>query len=378
MTSGGSFKRGVRSQARKTGMRYTQVLAEMQAGDAKPVPARTPVEVSLPVSLAHVLLDLARAFHVAGEDAGEQLSVVLWANLLRVIPEEGVPLSDLPAAARISRRAVKAWFGLEKRGWLELDVAARGGKIVRLTDVGRRARDRWAAIVAETERSWSDEKPGVLALRSALEGLVAQFDLELPHYSMTYGSADTRATGGAAVRAKPGPPRVPAHGTDWVPVIRSDAGSVRDLPLHALLSQALMAFTIDYEEQSSVAMAVAAMLCRTMPTGSTGVSALPTVLGVNGSGRSSLERHGVVSVSGSGNHREATLTTVGERIRDAHERIVGTVTESWRGRYGQLFTELRASLGDVEKRVGDGLPHQVLVRYCAGRGFVDVSFSTTE
>lgn len=64
MTSHGSFKRGVRRQARETGQRYTQVLAEMHAGHEKPAPASIDAP-PLPVLLAHVLLDLTRAFHVA-------------------------------------------------------------------------------------------------------------------------------------------------------------------------------------------------------------------------------------------------------------------------------------------------------------------------
>lgn len=330
---------------------------------------------SLPVLLAHVLLDLGRVLQRAGEKAGEQASLVLWANLLRVIPDEGIPLRDLPAAARISRRAVKAWLSLEKRGWLEIDGAAPSPKIVRLTDVGRGARDRWRAILTETERSWSADMRETDALRASLEALVAQLDLELPHYPMTYGTADTRATGGAAVAVQLGPPRVPAHGTDWVPVIRTDPGSVCDLPLHALLSQTLMAFTIDYEEQARFAMAVAGMLGRAMPSGSTRLSALPSVLGVNGSGKSALERHGLVRVTGSGHDRVATLTAVGERIHHAHERVVGTMTEHWRVHHGaDLVAALFASLRHVEERANDHLPDHVLVRYAAGRGFADVSF----
>ena len=39
------------------------------------------------------------------------------------------------------------------------------------------------------------------------------------------------------------------HGNDWKPVERAEGDTVSTLPLTALLSQALMAFTIDYEDR---------------------------------------------------------------------------------------------------------------------------------
>lgn len=376
MTSAGNFERGLRQQAREAGQPYTRVMRTHDATLDRPSLNR---ERPLPVLLAHVLLDITRAFRRAGEVAGEQPSLVLWANLLRVIPDEGIPLSELPGAARMSRRAVKAWLGWEKRGWLEVDVAPKSSKIVRLTEVGRAARDRWAESLAGTEQSWTADRPGIEAMRAALEETVAHLDLELPHYPMIYGPSDTRVAGGMAVPARTGSPRVPAHGADWVPVIRTAAGSVGDLPLHALLSQTLMAFTIDYEEAAGLGLAVVGLLGGAMPTGSTPLSALPGALGVNGSGKSALERHGVVRVTEAEHDRVATLTAVGERICNTHERIVARVTDDWRSRHTpDLIDALIASLAEVDRRLGDDLPDHVLVRYASGRGLADVSFAATE
>ena len=125
-------------------------------------------------------------------------------------------------------------------------------------------------------------------------------------------------------------------------------------------------------------MAVVAMLGRAMPTGAAPLSALPRVLGVNGLGKSALERHGVVRVSEGGDDRVATLTAVGERICDAHERIVRRVTGDWRSRYTpDVIDALSGSLADVDNGLGDDLPDHVLVRYAAGQGFSDVSFAAT-
>jgi len=329
----------------------------------------------LPVLLSHVLLDIKRDV----EAGPEQLSLLVFANLLRVIPEEGIDVTELPAAARISRRALKAWLGLERQGWLEVESTAPRVKVVRLTDVGVRAREEWAQRIASTERSWSERVRGSAAARTALEALVSRVDLELPHYPMTYGTADVSAIGGKAVPAKAGPPRIPAHGTDWVPVIRESASGVSDLPLHSLLSQALMAFTVDFEETTGFPMAMADILRRAMPTTSVRMATLPSILGVNGSGKSLLERHGVVRVTGKGDERLASLTNVGMWIRDAYEPGIARVTTAWREAYGEdVVDALEAGLAVVDNQLPDDLPDHVLIRHRPGVLFSDVSFGATE
>lgn len=372
VTKGESFKRAVREQAQASGQRYTQARVQMrpdEAGGRRVANEAQP----LPVLLAHVLLDINRQFERAGAAIGEEPSLLVWADLLRVIPDVGILLTDLPAAARISRRAVKAWLTLEGQGWLRVDASGPRAKLVTLTEQGRERRDRWGELIAATERTWSARVGNTRGLRAGLEALVGQLDLELPHYPMVYGASDLRALGGRAIAAKQGPPRIPPHGSDWVPVVRTDNENVVRLPLHALVSQALMAFTIDYEEEASFSMAMAAMLGRAMPTRAVPVESLPRVLGVNGSGKSGLERHGFVRVSGD---REAGLTDVGLRVRDAYQPVLASVTRSWRARFGDdLVNGLVTSLADVEDHLSGDLPDQVIVRYASGLVFRDVSFA---
>src|SRR5439155_6998261 len=89
--------------------------------------------------LAHALLDISRDFERLGAAGAEQPSLLLWANFLRVIPDEGISVTDLPGAARVSRRAVKTWLGLVKHGWLEVDDVGPREKVVTLTGDGRAA-----------------------------------------------------------------------------------------------------------------------------------------------------------------------------------------------------------------------------------------------
>ena len=121
-----------------------------------------------------------------------------------------------------------------------------------LTPSGKRARDLGQAHQESTEQQWGTRygKTRVKKLRQALQSLVMQFDIELPHYPTSYGQGDPSMTGGAYVPADPGPPRIPAHGTEWPVVLRTDPDAVQDLALTALASQALTAFTIDYDHDA--------------------------------------------------------------------------------------------------------------------------------
>jgi hypothetical protein len=87
----------------------------------------------LPVLLVHALVDLTREVDATARDAGVDGSLLLWADLLRVIPSDGITVTELPAAARISRRIVRAWLGLEKQGWLTVEPVGAGTKVVRLS-----------------------------------------------------------------------------------------------------------------------------------------------------------------------------------------------------------------------------------------------------
>jgi hypothetical protein len=350
----------------------TRALIGADRGASK-VEAKTP----LPVLLAHVLLDINRMFERTGAEVGERPNLVIWANLLRVIPDEGIAASDIAPAARISRRVVQSWLRRSKQHWLDIAEVAPHVKTVKLTHVGRRKRDAWGELVARTEREWTTKVAGQRTLRAALETLVAKLDLELPHYPITYGPVDWSVTGGPAIRAKAGPPAVPSHGTDWAPVFRDGLGDVERLPMHALLSQALVAFTIDFEEQGWRTMAGSALLVRAMPTRSVAFDSLPEVLSVAGDGKSALERHGILRVSGHDDARIATLTKTGEWICDNHDSIIDRVTQEWRNRYGaDVLDALIASLAEVDARLGRALPDYVVVRHDVRGGFADVSFAT--
>jgi hypothetical protein len=196
--------------------------------------------------------------------------------------------------------------------------ASRGAGIVRLTLRGSDVAARWKALQPTAEERWQAtvgmHGPGKL-LRASLEDLVAALPLEHPHYPASYGAADASITGG--------------NGEDWKAVPRKESDTVSDLPLSALISQTLVAFAMQYEEQSPVALSLSTDVIRRIPAGGRPLGELGTSPGV-----SALLRHGFVRVSGTSGREIASLTPRGLAVHCAYEQRIHAVETSWRETFG--------------------------------------------
>ena len=290
----------------------------------------------------------------------------LWASFLRVMPDDGLRRVDIAAAARISRRAVSAILtGCDRAGLIAVEAGAgRGAAVVKLTAAGRRARDAGRDMLQATEADWLSKYPPVRPLRAALTELVQQLDLELPHFPIGYGPVDDSVTGGGARPAVDGPPRIPSHGQDWVPVLRNDPSNVDTLPLTALLSQALVAFAIDFEHEGvSLPTCVA---WQQIPDDGIAVRDLP-----DGSPNpSGWARHGFAEIVPSPPtvRSTITLTARAKAVRDDYLRRASAIETAWRGRFGdELVSRLRKALHDLVELADFGhLPHYPRVSWIGG------------
>lgn len=346
---------------------------------------------ALPLSalLGRALVDLTRSFEAAAPPAAPVPSLVLWSSLLRVATADPVPQRELVAASRLSRRAMASIVtGATRLGLVAVEPNPAGrGSLVRLAPTGETVAAAWQPLVAMGEAAWTAGRDAraVGELRKSLRAIVGQLDLEHPHYPTGYGPADPSMVGAGAVPAKVGPPRVPAHGKDWSPVVRATtakatkapattASDVDDLPLFALLSQVLVAFAIDYEEHQPGPLATAANVLRWIPDGDVPLAELPRLAGVTGAGTSGLERHGVVSVTTGRPPAgpSARLTDVGRRLRDAYEPSTRAVEAAWVERHGAAVGELRAALESIDGSIAADRPHFPVVVF-TGTGFAEVS-----
>lgn len=268
-----------------------------------------PGPLPLNALLAQPLITLAQEF-------GGPPSMAVVANVLRPIGD-GLAVADLPAAARLSKRAVRT----------ALNTARKAGYVA--TD------DGWARVTpsgAEARRVVDDKWP---QLRAPLAALVAQLPLEWPHFPTGYGTADHSATGGVWRGVT---------GTDWKPVHRVlEDDTVSGLPVSALLSQAYMAFTADYESLGLGALYWAANVLRRIPDDGAPTGDFPDLRNLPGNGKSTLERHLFITITG--NPKSARVTTRGADVRDRYEGAVKSVEDQWRADYGEgTVSAVRAEL----------------------------------
>jgi hypothetical protein len=150
-----------------------------------------------------------------------------------------------------------------------------------------------------------------------LAALVAQLELEHPHFPVPYGTADASFTGGP--------------GVDWKPVPREPGSGADALPMTALLSQALVAFAIEYEREHRGPIQWAVRVRIGEPAGG-------------------MQRHGVVGDDG-------TPTAIGRAIGDAFEPLCTEIEARWRERFGAaLVDEVIEAVADD----GDWLPFPLI------------------
>jgi hypothetical protein len=201
------------------------------------------------------------------------------------------------------------------------------------------------------------------ALRGALERLVGQLRFELPHFPASYGAADPSAIGGPYMQNAKRKGDLPAHGKDWKPVMRSDEDSVSTVPITALLSQALVAFTIDYEDRFPWPLAnTATVLCH-IDKKPRPLADLPAGHGIVGKGKSLLERHLIVNVTPDPDDRRKKLVSLsdrGELVLTHHPKRLDAVEKDWNERYGALVPELRAELDRASEALHGDYPDHVI------------------
>ncbi len=276
------------------------------------------------------------------------VSLPMWANFMRFVDEQGRPLRELAEQAAMTNLK-----GLVRWGYVVLEpdpadprpAPPRRDWLVRATRGGARAQEVWRPLAGEIEGRWRERfgPAAIAALRAELEAIAGRIELDLPHHlpvSGVYRQDPERW------RARSGPGEKPAA-----------------LDLSALLSQVLLAFTIDFERESRLSLLLSANELRVIGAeGGVAVRDLPALTGLsreaNAVALGFLERTALALVQAdprSARTKVAALTERGRRARAKYARLLGEVEESWRERFGAgTIDRLRASLaGLIDARDGD-------------------------
>ncbi|HLJ01815.1 MAG TPA: hypothetical protein VKT31_00165, partial [Solirubrobacteraceae bacterium] len=198
--------------------------------------------------IAHTI-EVDNAVEAAGASrpAGRfQISLPMWANGLRCIPETGVTIREL----RESSRAGCNLGGLERWGWIRVATSGRTRRdgygtrrglkpdtVVCPTEAGSIARRLFPEIVATVEERWRKRfgQQVIEALRTQLGAPLSGIPWSPPEVYPTDGFCTHIVTG---------------------------AGDLGELPLVALLGQALTAQTVGQERTARVSLPLAANLLR--------------------------------------------------------------------------------------------------------------------
>jgi DNA-binding MarR family transcriptional regulator len=289
-----------------------------------------PPTPSLPTALSQALIAFTIEFdnefehrveHHTGNRKGRGVwltSMVMWSNFVRLIPPGGVALSAVAANGRITNLD-----GLQRWGYISVEQA---DQTVHLKPGGRSARQVWQPLAGEVEDRWR-ERFGDGAIDELRQALSSAADPALPLYLPVVGYADGMRAG---------------H-------VRDAPGAVAE-DLAALLSQALLSFTLEYEDESDLSLALSTNVVRVLSADGVSVRELPARSGVSKEAITAavgfLQRNGYASVEPdpASPSKLVKLTEQGLAAQAQHARLGKAVERRWRKRLGGDFDRLARAL----------------------------------
>jgi hypothetical protein len=193
-----------------------------------------------------------------GERGPWLVSLAMWENCMRWLPEEGLTVAELEGLARTPTNL----DGMRRWGYVDAESPG-GGRVVkpgrqtllRPTADGLAAGEVWRPLPAEVEGRWRERfgEPAIGSLRVELAAAVEAVE-------------DRAASDAATAPLAPLPDTLPivGYGLSTRPrrpvraAARPEPEPAAELPLHALLARLLSAFAFAYEAEARVSLALAA------------------------------------------------------------------------------------------------------------------------
>ena len=280
----------------------------------------------------------------AATDAPWQTSLVMWANCLRHVPDDGITVAGMRAAARTGTNldGMRRWRyvtytpdpGRGKRPRPDAVRAPDPRRPAGARRVGRRARRDRAALArhASARPRWTACAP-----RS-------------PPWSRnsTRGCRTACRSCGFGLLSKPDLP---------------DGATTQDpatLPLWALLSRTLLAFATEFEDDSGRSLAISANLLRVLTEDGVRSRDVPALAGISKAAvaftMGPATKQGLVAEQpdpAGSRWKISRLTSPGARAQRAYADLTAAVEDRWRSRFG---AERVAALRDALEPLAVGDP----------------------
>ena len=263
-------------------------------------------------------------------------SLVMWANCVRFLPDDGITVADLRRLARTGTNL----DGMRRWGYVTFSPDPGRGKrpredaVLRPTERGRQARDIWAGVGDAIEQRWRNRfgADAVAALRSALAAVVAGLDPALPDCLPILG---------------PG-----LFGRHVAIDSPADPAPAARLPVWALLSKPLLAFATEFEYESALSLAVSANVIRVLTEDGVRTRDVPALAGVSKESIAMalgvLRKRALVAEApdpSGARGKVIRLTDAGVAARGGYAELVRVVEDRWRERLGaDRVTALRDAL----------------------------------
>jgi DNA-binding MarR family transcriptional regulator len=269
------------------------------------------------------------------------VSQVMWSNVMQYVDPGGVRVDELRTRARTNRDSLA---GLRRWGYVTFEPTPPGQRktptsdtVIRPTAAGRQAQEAWRPLAGIVESRWRDRfgAAGIDALRQSLRSLLGQIDARLPDYlPPVYPTQNGKAEIPTAA-----PPLAPPSAPPSAAASEGGAGSGPDLSV--LLSQVLLAFTVEFEDRTKISLPISATTLRVLDEEGIRVRDLPALTGVSKEGNAMslgfLARHDCALVGtdpATGRGRLARLTAQGRKAQLKYIRVLRDTERQWEARFG--------------------------------------------
>lgn len=270
------------------------------------------------------------------------VSMAMWENCMKPLGADEISIRELVRRAR----AMTNFRGMTRWGYIAIrpdpsGSKSRADKLVRSTPAGRKAQEIWQPLTGIIEQRWQDRfgKGEIEHLRQSLLAVECQLEIDLPDYLPILGYG------------------LFSKGRRYKP--RTASQTRNDLPLSAAFSRILLAFALEFENESDLSLAITANILRVLNERGVRLSDLPRLSGVSkeaismAMGILAKQRLAVIEPDPAGNKfKLARLTPSGRKTQTTYRKLMQKIEQLWQVRFGEDKIEnLRSSL---EKLIGDG------------------------
>jgi DNA-binding MarR family transcriptional regulator len=265
------------------------------------------------------------------------VSLVMYANFMRFIPEEGVSVRELYLSSGFEKKVLRMRLQRMARWWGYITFAPPSGKdisakppgdwMVRPGPGGLKALQAWRGLFAAIEERWERRfgKGAIDELRASLSEIAERLDPGLPEY-------------------------LPILNVVWagwfaeIPeTLRTASAKGGASPhLSALLSRVLMAFALDFECESDISLAIGSNLLRIVNDTGVRMRDLPRLSGVSREAikmmMGFLTKHRFIAVEAdpvAARTRIVRLTAKGIEAQHAFEQRLAAYEKDWQKRFGK-------------------------------------------